>query len=111
MATEPVCAQCGAPLPENAPGNRCPKCLLQLGLDETSCDAEPAKPSELADLVSQVAADPPLDSDCVHEQIGSRIGRYRLLQQIGEGGVGVVFMAEQTEPVQRKVALKVIEEF
>lgn len=36
------------------------------------------------------------------------IGRYRLLQQIGEGGFGVVFMAEQTEPVQRKVALKVI---
>jgi serine/threonine protein kinase len=36
------------------------------------------------------------------------IGRYKLLQQIGEGGFGIVFMAEQTEPVQRKVALKVI---
>jgi serine/threonine protein kinase len=36
------------------------------------------------------------------------IGRYKLLQQIGEGGFGVVFMAEQIEPVQRKVALKVI---
>ena len=36
------------------------------------------------------------------------IGRYKLLQQIGEGGMGVVYMAEQTEPVQRKVALKVI---
>ena len=36
------------------------------------------------------------------------IGRYKLLQKIGEGGFGVVYMAEQTEPVQRKVALKVI---
>src|SRR6476619_908741 len=36
------------------------------------------------------------------------IGPYKLLQQIGEGGMGTVFMAEQTHPVQRKVALKVI---
>ena len=36
------------------------------------------------------------------------IGPYKLLQQIGEGGMGVVFMAEQTEPVQRTVALKII---
>ena len=33
-----------------------------------------------------------------------RIGPYKLLQQIGEGGMGVVFMAEQTEPIQRTVA-------
>src|SRR5262245_24687512 len=39
---------------------------------------------------------------------GSRIGPYKLLQLVGEGGMGAVFMAEQTEPVQRKVALKVI---
>lgn len=39
---------------------------------------------------------------------GTIIGPYKLLQQIGEGGMGVVFMAEQTQPVQRKVALKVI---
>jgi len=42
------------------------------------------------------------------EQPGSRIGRYKLLQQIGEGGCGVVYMAEQEEPVRRRVALKVI---
>ncbi len=40
--------------------------------------------------------------------VGLRIGPYKLLQQIGEGGMGTVFMAEQTEPIQRKVALKVI---
>jgi serine/threonine protein kinase len=39
---------------------------------------------------------------------GTVIGRYKLLQRIGEGGFGVVYMAEQIEPVRRKVALKVI---
>jgi serine/threonine protein kinase len=39
---------------------------------------------------------------------GERIGRYKLLQQIGEGGCGVVYMAEQEEPVRRRVALKII---
>ncbi|HEV3005666.1 MAG TPA: serine/threonine-protein kinase, partial [Pirellulales bacterium] len=42
------------------------------------------------------------------ERPGTVIGPYKLLQQIGEGGMGTVFMAEQTQPVQRKVALKVI---
>ena len=39
---------------------------------------------------------------------GSQIGRYKLLQQIGEGGFGVVYLAEQQHPVRRKVALKII---
>ena len=39
---------------------------------------------------------------------GTVIGPYRLLQQIGEGGMGAVYMAEQEQPVCRKVALKVI---
>jgi serine/threonine protein kinase/Tfp pilus assembly protein PilF len=42
------------------------------------------------------------------EAAGVVIGPYKLLQQIGEGGMGTVFMAEQTRPVQRKVALKII---
>ena len=42
------------------------------------------------------------------EKSGDRIGRYKLLEQIGEGGCGVVYVAEQTEPVRRRVALKVI---
>ena len=42
------------------------------------------------------------------EQPGDRIGRYKLLQKIGEGGCGVVYMAEQEEAVRRRVALKVI---
>src|SRR5438477_12453967 len=47
--------------------------------------------------------DPPIT-----EGPGTLIGPYKLLQQIGEGGMGVVYMAEQQEPVRRKVALKLI---
>jgi hypothetical protein len=48
------------------------------------------------------------ESDFQVERTGAMIGRYKLLEKIGEGGFGVVFMAEQQEPVQRKVALKII---
>ena len=41
-------------------------------------------------------------------EIGTQIGPYKLLQVIGEGGMGVVYMAEQTKPVRRRVALKII---
>src|SRR4051794_27070834 len=44
----------------------------------------------------------------ITERPGTVIGPYKLLQVIGEGGMGTVFMAEQTRPVRRKVALKVI---
>ena len=50
-----------------------------------------------------------LTDDCpIVEGPGSRIGRYKILQEIGTGGMGVVYMAEQLEPVNRKVALKII---
>jgi hypothetical protein len=42
------------------------------------------------------------------EQPGTVIGPYKLLEQIGEGGMGLVFMAEQSQPVRRTVALKVV---
>jgi serine/threonine protein kinase len=51
-----------------------------------------------------VDLDPPL----MFAAPGTMIGRYKLLEPIGEGGYGVVFMAEQTAPVQRRVALKII---
>jgi serine/threonine protein kinase/WD40 repeat protein len=47
-------------------------------------------------------------SDALAEKPGTLVGHYKLLQQIGEGGMGVVFMAEQEQPVRRKVALKII---
>ena len=49
-----------------------------------------------------------LPSAELKEQAGDRIGRYKLLEKIGEGGCGIVYMAEQEEPVRRRVALKVI---
>ena len=57
---------------------------------------------------------PPLDPDAtlevptIGEVTGTRIGRYKILQEIGEGGFGTVYMAQQEEPVSRKVALKII---
>ncbi|MCZ6835529.1 MAG: serine/threonine-protein kinase, partial [Planctomycetota bacterium] len=49
-----------------------------------------------------------VDRGPVAEGPGARIGPYKILQKIGEGGFGVVYMAEQTKPMQRKVALKII---
>jgi len=48
------------------------------------------------------------NADAVLEAPGACVGRYKLLQRLGEGGFGAVFMAEQTEPVVRRVALKII---
>src|SRR5262249_24668235 len=46
--------------------------------------------------------------DPIGEMVGQKIGRYKILEKVGEGGCGVVYVAEQTEPVRRRVALKVI---
>jgi len=59
--------------------------------------------SDLLDAARAGEPKPPLE-----ETVGTRIGRYKLLQKIGEGGCGIVYMAEQEEPVRRRVALKVI---
>jgi serine/threonine protein kinase len=48
------------------------------------------------------------DEQPIREGPGTAIGPYKLLEQIGEGGFGVVFLAEQQEPLRRKVALKVL---
>jgi WD40 repeat protein/serine/threonine protein kinase len=64
------------------------------------------KSGDLLDLPEKPAAT--VDEPPLTEGPGTRIGPYKLLQQIGEGGMGTVFMAEQSQPVQRKVALKLI---
>src|SRR4051812_1541167 len=84
---------------------------------DQACTANPALRAEVEGLLEALdkagsflkqpaagtVAFPPLA-----ERPGTVIGAYKLLQEIGEGGMGVVFLAEQTEPVRRKVALKII---
>jgi serine/threonine protein kinase len=52
--------------------------------------------------------EPPVGDRFTHEGPGSQIGPYTLVETIGEGGMGVVYLAEQHRPVQRQVALKII---
>ncbi|MFN0066119.1 MAG: serine/threonine protein kinase, partial [Limisphaerales bacterium] len=83
-----------------------------------ACAGDPARQRRLEALLRAVARSPEFLEQPVTEAApppasasegpGARIGRYKLLQQIGEGGCGTVFMAEQEEPVRRRVALKVI---
>jgi eukaryotic-like serine/threonine-protein kinase len=79
------CSSCGAEVPVDSPSSLCPRCSPHSG----------AAGSVLLPL--------PLS-----EKPGDKIGRYKLLQEIGAGGFGVVYMAEQEEPVRRRVALKII---
>src|SRR5512140_541507 len=93
MAPEQKCPKCGALLPADAPKGLCPECLLEAAL-------EPPLEKAVNPVTSREfrAAEPPT----------RRIGPYRLLQKLGEGGCGVVYMAEQKEPIRRRVALKII---
>src|SRR5262245_61022588 len=59
-------------------------------------------------LLDRPAIAPAANTDHPTERIGTLIGRYKLLEQIGEGGMGLVYMAEQQQPVRRLVALKII---
>src|SRR5689334_9754797 len=88
-------------------------------LDE-ACNGDPAMRERVAALLKGAEKDDPFLSEAtIHasgvpseeqpsEEPGSKIGPYKILQLIGEGGFGSVFMAEQERPVRRRVALKVI---
>ena len=62
----------------------------------------PAQPDRTRPTIKLDFADTP------DEAVGQTLGRYKLLEKVGEGGCGVVYVAEQTQPVRRRVALKVI---
>src|SRR5262245_19389978 len=74
------------------------KSLLQVHAEAESFLESPPLPA-----FAPTITEPPLP-----EKPGTQIGPYKLLEQIGEGGFGIVFMAEQQRPVRRKVALKVL---
>src|SRR3954469_23363134 len=67
-----------------------------------------ARDAQASGFLESPAAPPTVtvETPSVSEAPGTVIGPYKLLEQIGEGGFGAVFMAEQTQPVRRKVALK-----
>jgi len=83
-----------------------------------ACCGDAALRRQVEELLAAHAVENPLDrpvpleATIGHQPIlegpGTVIGPYKLLQQIGEGGMGVVYMAEQEKPVRRKVALKII---
>jgi WD40 repeat protein/serine/threonine protein kinase len=85
---------------------------------DQSCGADPALRARVEELLSAHRDagnflgrpdQPEVSSDIrLAERPGTVIGPYKLLEQIGEGGFGIVFMAEQQQPVRRKVALKVV---
>ena len=113
-----ICGKCGAKLTGISPAGLCPKCFLQEGLaPELGNDRPPlgdhdalqdsAQPGSLG----PEAPGPTLKLDLPDTQaeaLGTRIGHYKLRERVGEGGCGVVYVADQTEPVRRRVALKII---
>src|SRR5207248_933339 len=105
-----TCEVCGARLPANAPGEPCPACLVRSAIGQPQ--GPPPKPDGVGDAVERVPtgeAEPTIKLTMPSEQgPGTIIGRYKLLEKIGEGGFGTVYVAEQREPVKRRVALKII---
>jgi eukaryotic-like serine/threonine-protein kinase len=87
-----TCPDCGKPLPAGAPAGPCAACLLKLGEQSNAADDRSTA----------------LDEVKLTEGAGTVIGRYKLLEKLGEGGFGAVWAAEQREPVRRRVALKII---
>ena len=84
--------------------------LLSAGeqADDFLAGCAPALEAAAAALDPSQISPPQGVAQSLDEKPGSRIGPYKLLQKIGEGGGGIVYMAEQERPVRRRVALKVI---
>ncbi|PWU14031.1 MAG: serine/threonine protein kinase [Verrucomicrobia bacterium] len=99
-----TCLTCGAEIPPGV--SQCIRCLIELAVGVIPSPVlDPGVPSE---AVLSSAQDDLATREFAHSQPGQKIGRYKLLQQIGEGGCGVVYMAAQEEDLRRLVALKVI---
>src|SRR4051812_30945649 len=102
MAADHRCPECGTDLSADALEGLCPTCVGRGALGLLSDEADREQPSPVAQNVDEMLA------RLKPEEVGDQIGPYKLLQSIGEGGFGTVWMAEQERPVRRRVALKII---
>src|SRR5882672_7867088 len=92
-------AVCGA---DGALRQRLEILLAAHDLPDESLGDDAGPPTVKATMKLEIAEEP------ADEAVGQTLGRYKLLEKVGEGGCGVVYVAEQTQPVRRRVALKVI---
>ncbi len=95
------CPRCGSALSEEQLRRGCPTCLLGLGLGIGS-GAEP--PPDGADGADEASA----AGEAGAAPVPDLVGPYRIVRRVGEGGMGLVYLAEQQEPIRRRVALKIM---
>ncbi len=107
MADTRKCQQCGADLPVESPAGLCPACLLQIGLDRPAPDVTTSSEKSAHRAAPNLTLRLDMSSVVAGDKSGDRVGPYKLLQQIGEGGMGTVWMAEQQNPY-RRVAIKLV---